>query len=94
MNPAKKDNYNELATRNIHTLTCAHKLLVDELTRIGRTEKLSKAYGNLDEAFYAAIRAESERIVLDDETSRELSRNTVTPESRVTEQVGRNTVTQ
>lgn len=47
MNP-RKDNYNELATRNIHVLTYAHKLLVDGLTRIGRTEKLLKAYENLD----------------------------------------------
>lgn len=60
----ERNDHNELATRNINTLTCAHRLLIDGLNRNGRTEKLKQAYKNLDEAFYTAIRAESERIVL------------------------------
>ena len=59
-----RNNHNELATRNINTLTYAHRLLIDGLSCNGRTEKLQQAYKNLNEAFYAAIRAESERIVL------------------------------
>lgn len=93
MNPAQR-NCNETAARNINALTYAHKLLIDGLDRYGRTEQIQKAYEALDEAFYTAIRAESERIVLSGETSSEPSRNTVTPESRVTERVSRNTVTQ
>lgn len=63
MDPARI-NRNETAMRNINALTYAHKLLIDGLDRYGRTEQIKKAYENLDEAFYAAIRAESERIVL------------------------------
>lgn len=73
MDPARI-NRNETAARNINALTYAHKLLIDGLDRYGRTEQIKKAYENLDEAFYAAIRAESERIVLNGEANR----NTVT----------------
>lgn len=61
MDPARI-NRNETAARNINAPTYAHKLLIDRLSHYGRTEQIKKAYENLDEAFYAAIRAESERI--------------------------------
>ncbi len=93
MNPITMGK-NSTAAHNIGALTEAYKLLTSEIVGAGKDEKIKKAYENLDEAFYAAIRAESERIVLSGEASREPSRNTVTPESRVTERVDRNTVTQ
>lgn len=89
MNPITMSD-NSTAAHNIGALTEAYKLLTNEIVGARKDEKLKKAYENLTEAFYAAIRAESERIVL----SGEASRNTVTPESRVTEPVDRNTVTQ
>lgn len=97
MNPITMSK-NCTAAHNIGALTEAYKLLTNEIVGAGKDEKIKKAYDNLTEAFYAAIRAESERIVLSGEVSREpsreSSRNTVTPESRVTERVDRNTVTQ
>ncbi len=89
MNPITMSE-NCTAAHNINALTEAYKLLTNEIVGARKNEKIKKAYDDLNEAFYAAIRAESERIVL----SGESSRNTVTPESRVTERVDRNTVTQ